>query len=184
MCPTNTPGYRTGRGDLGCIVSATGCASPDPAIITCIDALQEEAECVPLEGLTVNLWAVGKRCRRDVCLFCWEPFGDKPAYTHPNAADIPTVCLPGSDVAAIRSSSSYPADNVHSNLRRSPCIKVVRFCSPAYAGLNGDDQSSVSDALQSLCCDESADVVLDAAPKTHEIVEQEGAKALKRMMSS
>ena len=177
MCTTDTPGDRTGRDDLGCVVLATGCAFPDHAFTTCIYALHAEAECAPLEGLAVNLLAVGKRCRRDGCRFCWESFGDKPTFTDPNGVDIPTACLPGSDVAAIRSSSSHPADNGHSNLRRSPCMKVVRFCSPAYAGLNGDDQSSVSDALQSLCCDESADVVLGATPKTHEIVEQAGCKS-------
>ena len=56
-------------------------------------------------------------------------------------------------------------------------MKVVRFCNPAYAGLNGDDQSHVNDALQSSCSDESADVVLGATPKTLEIVEQGGCKS-------
>ena len=169
MCTTNTSGDRTERDDLGCVVSATGCAFPDHTIATCMDALHEEAEFVLLEGLAVNLLTVGKRCRRDGCLFCWEPFGDKPAYTHPNAVDIPTVCLPGSDVAAIRSSSSHPADSVRSKLRRPPCMPVVRFCSPAYAGRNVDDRSPDSDARQSLCSYESADVVLGATPKTLEI---------------
>ena len=65
MCPSDTPGFRTKRGDLGCVISATGSAFPDHTITTCIDALQEEAECVPLDGLTVRLLAVGKKCRRD-----------------------------------------------------------------------------------------------------------------------
>ena len=53
MCPTHThtPGYRPTRDDLGFVVSATGYAFPAHTIITCIDALQEDAECVPLRGL-------------------------------------------------------------------------------------------------------------------------------------
>ena len=62
MCTTDTLGDRTERDDLGCVVSATGCAFPDHTITTCIDALQEEAECVPLKVLTVDVLAVGKRC--------------------------------------------------------------------------------------------------------------------------
>ena len=135
----HTFGFRTERDDLGCVVSATGYAFPDRTIIICIDALQEEAECVPLKGLAVNLLAVGKRCRRDGCRFCREPFGDIPTYTDPNGVDIPTVCLPDSDVAAINSSSSHPANCVRSKLRRSPCMHAVRFCCPAHAGLNLDD---------------------------------------------
>ena len=70
MCPSDTLGFPTKRGDLGCVSSATGSAFPDHTITTCIDALQEEAECVPLDGLTVRLFAVGKRCRRDGCRYC------------------------------------------------------------------------------------------------------------------
>ena len=78
MCPLNTPGIRKKLDDLGCVVSATGVAFPDHTITTCINTLQEEAECVPLDGLTVRLLAVGKRCRRDGCRYCWEPFAEKP----------------------------------------------------------------------------------------------------------
>ena len=172
MCPAHTLGNRTKRHDLGCGVSVTGCAFPDHTITTFIDAFQEEAECVPLNGFTVNLLAVGERCRRDGCRFRWEPFGDKPTYTDPNGVVIPTVCLPDSDVAAIRSSSSHPADNVRSKLRRSPCMQAVRFCCPAYAGTNVEDQSPDGDAFQSLCRDESADVVLSATLETFLIGEQ------------
>ena len=137
---------------------------PRPSITTCIDALQEEAKCVPLKGLTVNFLAVGKRCRRDGCRFRLEQFGDEPTYTDPNVVVIPIVCLPDSDVAAIRSSPIHPADNVRSKLRRSPCMQAVRFCCPAYAGTNVEDQSPDGDAFQSLCRDESADVVFSATP--------------------
>ena len=101
MCPTDTLGSRTKRDDLGCVVSATGYALPDHTITTCIDTLQEEAECVPLDGLSVRLLSVGKRCPRDGCRYCWEPFADKPIYTNPEGVDFPTMCLPDSDVAAI-----------------------------------------------------------------------------------
>ena len=112
MCLLNTPGIRKKRDDLGCVVSAAGAAFPDHTITTCIDTLQEEAECVPLNGLTVRLLAVGKRCRRDGCRFCWEPFAEKPMYTNPEGVDIPVECLSDSDVAAIRSSVSHPADSM------------------------------------------------------------------------
>ena len=131
MCPSITFGIRTMRNDLGTVISATALAFPDHTITTCIDALQEEAECVPLKCLTVNLLAVGKRCRRDGCRCFWEPFGDKPTYTDPNDVEIATVCLPDSDVAAIRSSSSHPADDVRSRLMHSPRMQAVRFCCPA-----------------------------------------------------
>ena len=143
-------------------------------ITTCIDALQEEAECVPFKGLTVNILAVRKRCRRDGCRFCWEPFGGKPTYADPHGVDIPILCLLDSDVAAIGSSSSRFADNVRSKLKRSPCMQAVRFCCPAYGGTNVADQSPDGDAFQSLCRDESADIVLHATPNTLEIVEQGG----------
>ena len=48
MCPTDKVGFRTERGDLGCVVSVTVYAFPDHTIIICIDACQEDAECVPL----------------------------------------------------------------------------------------------------------------------------------------
>ena len=112
MCPTDTRGVRTERDDLGCVVSATGYAFPDHTITICIDALQEEAECVLLKCLTVSPLSVGKRCRRDGCRHCWEPFADTPTYTNPEGVDIPIMCLPDSDVAAIRSSSIHLADNV------------------------------------------------------------------------
>ena len=177
MCPTDTLGFRTKRGDLGCVISATGSAFPDHTITTCIDALQEEAECVPLDGLTVRLLAVGKRCRRDGCRYCWEPFAEKPTYTDPNGIDVPTVCLPDSDVAAIVSTASHPANNARSKLRRSPCMQAVRFCCPAYAGLHAGDPNPDSDALQPSGGDESVDVVLDASPEFPEAVEQGGCKS-------
>ena len=59
MCPTDTIGFRTNSSDLGCAISATGSAFPDHTITTCIDALHEDAECVPLDGLAVRLLAVG-----------------------------------------------------------------------------------------------------------------------------
>ena len=111
-------------------------------------------------------------------------FADKPIYTDPEGVDIPTMCLPDSDVAAIRSSSNHSADNVRSKLRRSPCMQAVRFCSPRYAGLNVDDQSPGSDALQSLCRGESIDVVFSASAKTLGIVQQGFAKAPKRRTPS
>ena len=130
LCPTDTPGFRTKRCDLGCVISATGSAFPDHTITTCIDALQEEAECVLLDGLTFRLLAVGKRCRRDGCRYCWEPFAEKPTYTDPNGIDVPTVCLPDSDVAAIVSSVSHPAKNVRSKLRRSLVCRRSDFVVP------------------------------------------------------
>ena len=74
MCPSITFGIRIMRNDLGCLISATGPSFPDHTCTTCIDALQEEAKCVTVDGLSVKLLAVGKRCRRDGCRFCWETF--------------------------------------------------------------------------------------------------------------
>ena len=128
-----TLGFPTMRNDLGCLISATGLAFPDHTITTCIDALQEEAECAIVDGLSCFL-AAGKRCRRDGCRFCWERFAEKPSYTTPEGVPIPAVCLPGSDVPAIRSAVSHPADNMLGQMRRSPCMPAVRFCCPAFAG--------------------------------------------------
>ena len=114
MRPTDTLGFRTERADLGCVVSVTGDAFPDRTITSCIDTLQDEAECVLFDGLAVRFLSVGKRCRRDGCRYCLERFADKPTYTDPEGVDIQTMCLPDSDVAAIKSSSSHPADNVRS----------------------------------------------------------------------
>ena len=102
MCPPNTRGIRKKRNDRGCVVSVTGYAFPDHTITTCIDRLHEEAACVPLTGHSVRLLAVGKRCRRDGCRYCWEHFAEKnTTYINPEGVDIPVECFPDSDVAAI-----------------------------------------------------------------------------------
>ena len=62
-------------------------------------------------------------------------------------------------------------------MKRSPCVHAVKLCCPAYAGLNVDDQSPDSDALQSLCRDESADIVQSASAKTLGIVKQGGCNS-------
>ena len=49
MCPTNIPGIRTKRNDLGTIITASGPAFPDHTITTCIDAICEKAKCVPVD---------------------------------------------------------------------------------------------------------------------------------------
>ena len=41
--------------DLGCLISATGRAFPDHTIITCFDALQEEAQCATVDAPSVRL---------------------------------------------------------------------------------------------------------------------------------
>ena len=49
MCPSIALGIRTKRNDLGTIITASGLAFPDHIITTCIDAIGEKAECVPVE---------------------------------------------------------------------------------------------------------------------------------------
>ena len=106
MCITDAPGDRTERDDLGCVVSATGCAFPDHTITTCIGALHEEAECVPLEGLTVNLLVVGKRCRRDGGVFVGSRLEiNRPTPIRMELFSRPCVCrapmLPLSDLLPV-----------------------------------------------------------------------------------
>ena len=72
MCPQDTFGIRTKRNDLGAIIIANGRAYTDHIIITNIDAIQDKAECVTVDGLTVRLLSVGRRCRKDGCRFCWS----------------------------------------------------------------------------------------------------------------
>ena len=49
MCPSDIIGIRTKRNDLGTIITANGPAFPDHPLTTCIDAIAEKAECVPIE---------------------------------------------------------------------------------------------------------------------------------------
>ena len=48
MCPANTIGIHIQRKDLGTIITAKGPSYPDCTITTCIDAIGEKAECVPI----------------------------------------------------------------------------------------------------------------------------------------
>ena len=80
MCPSDTFGIRTKRNDLGTIIIANGPAFSDHTITTCIDAIGEKAKCVPIEGLSVKLLSVGRRCRIHGARFCWEPFAEVPEY--------------------------------------------------------------------------------------------------------
>ena len=61
MCPPDAPGMRTKRNDLGAIIIANGRAYPDHTITTNIDAIQDKAKCVAINGLTIRL------------LFGWTP---------------------------------------------------------------------------------------------------------------
>ena len=80
MCPSNILGIRTERSDLGAITAAKGRAYPDHTITTNIDAIQERAEFVTIDGLTVRLLSVGRRCRKHSCRFCWEPCAEVPSF--------------------------------------------------------------------------------------------------------
>ena len=74
MCPTDIYGFRTERGDLDCVVSVAAYAFPDHAINIRFGALQEEAGCVSSMVLLAGSYCVSKRCRRDGCHYCGEPF--------------------------------------------------------------------------------------------------------------
>ena len=130
MCPTNTHGIRTKRNDLGTIITANGPAFPDHTITTCIDAIGEKAERVPIEGLSVKLLSVGRRCRIHGALFCWEPFAEVPAYASPEGALIPVECYGDTFVPAIRSIVRQLTRD-DDELRCTPCMPAIRFCCPA-----------------------------------------------------
>ena len=111
MCPSTTPGIRTKRNDLGTIITASGPAFPDHTITTCIDAIGEKAECVPIEGLSVKLLSVGRRCRIHGARFAWEPFAEVPEYASPEGALIPVECYGDTFVPAIRSIVRQPKED-------------------------------------------------------------------------
>ena len=64
----------------------------------------------------------------------------KKCHTTPEGVPIPVECLPDSDVPAIRSTVSHPANNRLGQMRRSPRMPAVRFCCPAFVGAELNDQ--------------------------------------------
>ena len=147
MCPTNTVGIRTKRNDLGTIITASGLAFPDHTITTCIDAISEKAECVPIDGLSVKLLSVGRRCRIHGARFCWEPFAEVPEYASPEGALIPVECYGDIYVPAIRSTVRLPSEN-DDKLRCTPCMPAIRFCCPAEMKGDADNAAKDDDVLQ------------------------------------
>ena len=106
MCPPTIVGIRTERNDFGAIITAKVLAYPDHTITTCMDAIREKTECVIIDGLTVRLLSVGRRCRKNGCRFCWEPLAEVPDYTSPEESHsrsspmmIPSV--PPSDLQSV-----------------------------------------------------------------------------------
>ena len=46
--------------DFGTIITENGLGFPGHTITTCVDAIGDKTECVPVEGLSVNILSVGR----------------------------------------------------------------------------------------------------------------------------
>ena len=80
-CPSNTFRILLKRKYIVTIITAKGPSFPDHTITNYIGAIGGKAECVPIEGLSVELLSVGRRCHIHGCRFCWEPFAEVRQYT-------------------------------------------------------------------------------------------------------
>ena len=111
MCPSNAFGIRIQRNDHCTIITAGGPAFLDRTVTTCIGAIGEKAECVPVEGLSVGLLSVGRRCRIHGNRFCKEPFATVPEFNSPEGAVLLVECYDDTYVPAIRLTDRYPTND-------------------------------------------------------------------------
>ena len=111
-----------------------------------VDALQEMADCIKGDGLSLRLLSVGRRCKQHGYRFCWEPWADEPTFQIPEGKLIDVEV--DNYVPHILSSCSPPSSN------KERCrVKCVPGLAPAWAekqagALEDDDELQLASACE------------------------------------